>query len=69
MIGVGVSFSFIAGDIRRAPERAQRMGLEWLWRLGQEPKRLARRYLIEDLPFAFELFGRSLWRGMRTPSR
>src|SRR5262249_55178522 len=49
MVGVGISFSFVAGTIRRAPRALQRTGLEWLWRLRQEPRRLARRYLIDDL--------------------
>lgn len=62
MIGVGVSFSFVAGDIRRAPRFLQSAGLEWLWRLGQEPRRLARRYIVDDLPFAFELFAWALAR-------
>jgi N-acetylglucosaminyldiphosphoundecaprenol N-acetyl-beta-D-mannosaminyltransferase len=34
-------------------------GLEWMHRLAQEPRRLARRYLLEDLPFAAELFARA----------
>ncbi len=66
MIGVGISMSFVAGDVRRAPALVQTVGLEWAWRLGQEPRRLARRYLIDDLPFAFELFASALgrrWRG------
>ena len=50
-VGVGASFSFIAGEVQRAPAWMQRSGLEWCWRLGQEPRRLARRYLVEDLPF------------------
>jgi N-acetylglucosaminyldiphosphoundecaprenol N-acetyl-beta-D-mannosaminyltransferase len=50
-IGVGVSFSFVGGLIPRAPLWMQRNGLEWLWRLGKEPRRLSRRYLLEDLPF------------------
>jgi N-acetylglucosaminyldiphosphoundecaprenol N-acetyl-beta-D-mannosaminyltransferase len=50
-IGIGVSFSFVGGLIARAPVWMQRNGLEWLWRLGKEPKRLWRRYLLEDLPF------------------
>ncbi len=56
-IGVGISLSFIAGTVQRAPGWVQRLGLEWTHRLMQEPKRLARRYLIHDLPFAvFVLF-------------
>jgi len=58
MIGVGMTFSFVAGTLSRAPEWMQRTGLEWCWRLAQEPKRLSRRYLLEDLPFSLELFAR-----------
>ncbi len=58
-IGVGISLSFIAGHVRRAPPLVQALGLEWVHRLVQEPQRLFRRYVIEDLPFAVELFGRA----------
>jgi N-acetylglucosaminyldiphosphoundecaprenol N-acetyl-beta-D-mannosaminyltransferase len=58
-IGIGISLSFIAGHVRRAPPVVQALGLEWVHRLVQEPRRLFRRYLIEDLPFAVELFGRA----------
>lgn len=58
MIGVGMTFSFVAGTLSRAPAWMQRTGLEWCWRLAQEPKRLSRRYLLEDLPFSVELFTR-----------
>jgi N-acetylglucosaminyldiphosphoundecaprenol N-acetyl-beta-D-mannosaminyltransferase len=58
-IGLGVSFSFVTGDVRRAPAWAQRSGLEWLFRLSQEPRRLGRRYLIEGLPFFFGLVASS----------
>ena len=51
-IGVGISFSLLAGRLRRAPRWAQRAGMEWLWRLLQEPRRLAVRYLWHGLPFA-----------------
>jgi N-acetylglucosaminyldiphosphoundecaprenol N-acetyl-beta-D-mannosaminyltransferase len=57
-IGVGISFSFIAEHVKRAPVLTQRLGLEWTHRLIQEPRRLFRRYVIEDLPFAFLLLGR-----------
>lgn len=62
MIGVGISFSLLAGHERRAPAWMQRAGLEWCWRLAQDPRRLARRYLVEDLPFSVELFARALGR-------
>lgn len=54
-IGVGVSFSFVSGDIARAPAWIQRLGLEWVHRLAQEPRRLFRRYLVEGVPFAARL--------------
>ncbi len=57
-IGVGISLSFVAGHVQRAPPLVQRLGLEWAHRLAQEPKRLSRRYVLEDIPFAFEMFGR-----------
>ncbi len=48
---MGASLDFYVGRVRRAPRWMQRMGLEWLFRLLQEPQRLARRYLVEDLRF------------------
>jgi UDP-N-acetyl-D-mannosaminuronic acid transferase (WecB/TagA/CpsF family) len=45
LIAVGAAFDFHAGVLRRAPEFMQRGGLEWLFRLSQEPGRLWRRYL------------------------
>ncbi len=50
-LGVGVSFEFAAGIVRRAPVAMQKTGFEWLWRLGSEPGRLWRRYLIDDPEF------------------
>jgi N-acetylglucosaminyldiphosphoundecaprenol N-acetyl-beta-D-mannosaminyltransferase len=58
-IGVGISLSFVSGHVKRAPALVQKLGLEWVHRMVQEPKRLFRRYVIEDIPFAFELFGRA----------
>jgi N-acetylglucosaminyldiphosphoundecaprenol N-acetyl-beta-D-mannosaminyltransferase len=45
LIGVGAAFAFHAGLVRQAPDVLQRAGLEWLFRLSQEPRRLWRRYL------------------------
>jgi N-acetylglucosaminyldiphosphoundecaprenol N-acetyl-beta-D-mannosaminyltransferase len=45
LIGVGAAFDFHAGLVPQAPARMQRLGLEWLFRLVQEPRRLWRRYL------------------------
>jgi N-acetylglucosaminyldiphosphoundecaprenol N-acetyl-beta-D-mannosaminyltransferase len=50
-IGVGGSLDFIAGQIRRAPAWMSRAGIEWLFRLLQEPRRMWRRYLVEDPAF------------------
>lgn len=54
-LGCGAAISFAAHASRRAPRWMQRAGLEWLFRLAREPRRLARRYLIDDLPFAAHL--------------
>jgi N-acetylglucosaminyldiphosphoundecaprenol N-acetyl-beta-D-mannosaminyltransferase len=54
-VGCGAAIPFAAGALRRAPEWMQQAGLEWAWRLASEPRRLFRRYLIEDLPFAVRL--------------
>ena len=50
-IGVGGSIDIVAGLFRRAPYWVQRSGLEWLFRLAQEPRRLARRYLVTNTGF------------------
>lgn len=68
-IGVGISLSFICGEVPRAPRWMQRGGLEWLHRMGQEPGRLAKRYLWHDLPFVARLLaGACLKRLKRAPS-
>ncbi len=53
MLGVGASFDFYAGNVRESPEWMGNLGLEWLYRLTQEPKRLWRRYLILNPRFIF----------------
>ena len=50
-MGVGGSFDVVAGVVKRAPRWVQRAGLEWLYRLLQEPRRLWRRYLITTTIF------------------
>lgn len=52
-IGIGASFDMICGDMPRAPRWMRENGLEWFHRMLLEPKRLGRRYLIEDSPFIF----------------
>jgi len=59
-VGVGISFSFVTGEVKRAPRVLRRLGMEWVHRLSQEPRRLARRYLLEGMPYALSLFGRAL---------
>jgi len=54
-MSVGISFSFLCGRVHRAPKWMQWIGLEWVHRLAQEPRRLARRYLLEGIPFAARL--------------
>jgi N-acetylglucosaminyldiphosphoundecaprenol N-acetyl-beta-D-mannosaminyltransferase len=69
MIGVGGTLDFLAGVTRRAPEWMQRSGLEWLYRLAQEPRRLWRRYMVDLVGFAY-FFARQWWvmrRGGRAP--
>jgi N-acetylglucosaminyldiphosphoundecaprenol N-acetyl-beta-D-mannosaminyltransferase len=66
-LGVGISFSFLCGEVRRAPVWMQKTGLEWLHRLVQEPRRLFRRYVVVGIPFAFGLLGKALVVGL--PSR
>jgi N-acetylglucosaminyldiphosphoundecaprenol N-acetyl-beta-D-mannosaminyltransferase len=69
-VGVGISFSFVSGALARAPGWMQRSGLEWLHRLGAEPRRLSRRYLLEGVPFACGLLASSaLRRGARAGDR
>jgi N-acetylglucosaminyldiphosphoundecaprenol N-acetyl-beta-D-mannosaminyltransferase len=62
--GVGGSFDVLAGKVERAPEAWQRLGLEWLYRVKQEPRRLWRRYLVTNTLFCGMVVGqllRRLW--------
>lgn len=68
-LGIGISFSFLCGQVRRAPQWMQRCGLEWLHRLCQEPRRLTRRYLVEGIPFAGRLLAGAAWQGMTSGGR
>ena len=52
--GVGGSFDVMAGITKRAPLRWQRMGLEWAYRLVQEPRRMWRRYLTTNSAFIYQ---------------
>jgi N-acetylglucosaminyldiphosphoundecaprenol N-acetyl-beta-D-mannosaminyltransferase len=50
-LGIGASLDFIAGTAKRAPAWMSDVGLEWAYRLGQEPKRMYQRYLVRDRAF------------------
>lgn len=50
-LGVGASLDFLAGTVQRSPAWMSRAGLEWLYRLVREPRRLWRRYLVNDVQF------------------
>ena len=52
MLGVGAAFDFLSGTKPQAPRWMQRSGLEWLFRLLSEPRRLGRRYLSQNPRFA-----------------
>lgn len=50
-LAIGATIDFEAGNLPRAPQYLSKLGFEWLYRIASEPKRLWKRYLIEDLPF------------------
>lgn len=51
LVGVGAAFDFLSGTVRQAPHWMQRAGLEWLYRLVSDPRRLWRRYLFNNPRF------------------
>jgi N-acetylglucosaminyldiphosphoundecaprenol N-acetyl-beta-D-mannosaminyltransferase len=64
--GVGGAFDVLAGKTKRAPQIWQRCGLEWLYRVIQEPQRLWRRYLVTNTLFCW-LVLKDAARSIRTP--
>lgn len=65
LIGVGAAFDFLSGRVRQAPAWMQNLGLEWLFRLIQEPGRLWYRYLVSNTLFLFwtiGFLGKKIWR-------
>ena len=58
---IGAAIDFAAGTLERAPLWMQEHGFEWLWRLIQDPKRLWKRYLVDDMAFA-GIVAREWWR-------
>jgi N-acetylglucosaminyldiphosphoundecaprenol N-acetyl-beta-D-mannosaminyltransferase len=65
LIGVGASLDFVAGIQKRAPSWMSKVGLEWLYRLAQEPRRLAARYLLRDPEFGLILLRQLAQRAKR----
>ena len=55
MLGVGGGFDVLAGNVKRAPGWMQKLCLEWLFRLLQEPKRLFKRYFVTNTRFLYLL--------------
>lgn len=55
-MGVGACLDFIAGNVSRAPRVLRKTGGEWIWRLGLEPRRMARRYLVGNVAFLARAF-------------
>ena len=55
LLGIGASLDFVAGIVARAPGWVSHAGLEWLYRLSREPRRLWRRYLVRDPKFLLVL--------------
>jgi N-acetylglucosaminyldiphosphoundecaprenol N-acetyl-beta-D-mannosaminyltransferase len=54
--GIGAAFAFHAGEVRQAPRLIQKIGMEWLFRLLMEPRRLFKRYFTYNSIFAYQLF-------------
>ncbi len=59
LLNIGAGLDFLTGNVKRAPVPLRKAGLEWAWRLGQEPRRLWRRYLVNDPRFLL-ILGRDL---------
>lgn len=53
LLGVGAAFDFIGGRVKQAPSWMQNGGMEWLYRLSQDPKRLWKRYTIMNAQFVY----------------
>jgi N-acetylglucosaminyldiphosphoundecaprenol N-acetyl-beta-D-mannosaminyltransferase len=66
-LGIGMSIEFVGGRVERAPGWMQRSGLEWVHRLASEPRRLAKRYLLEGVPFAVRLLAHGALARFRSP--
>ena len=65
-MALGATIDFEAGTLKRAPETWRKLGLEWLYRFFREPKRLFKRYFVDDMKF-FWYFGKQLLGIYRNP--
>jgi N-acetylglucosaminyldiphosphoundecaprenol N-acetyl-beta-D-mannosaminyltransferase len=68
-MGVGGSFDVLAGKTRRAPRVIQQAGMEWFWRLIQEPRRMWRRYLVGNTKFVILVLRARVTRQHSVPDR
>lgn len=59
-LALGATIDFEAGNIKRAPKIFQKFAMEWFYRLIKEPRRMYRRYFIDDIPFFWLLFKQKL---------
>jgi N-acetylglucosaminyldiphosphoundecaprenol N-acetyl-beta-D-mannosaminyltransferase len=69
MLAVGAAFDYLAGTLNRPPHWMQRIGLEWLHRLSQEPRRLWKRYTVTNTQFIgrfLVLWGRTKFARLRS---
>jgi N-acetylglucosaminyldiphosphoundecaprenol N-acetyl-beta-D-mannosaminyltransferase len=69
MLGVGAAFDFLAGSKRQSPRWMQAIGLEWLFRLATEPKRLWKRYMKHNPRFVVLMAAQLASRLFRSPAR
>ena len=60
-VAIGAAFDFIAGTKRQAPRMMREHGLEWLFRLASEPRRLWKRYLLGNAIFLFAVVRSGSW--------
>jgi len=65
MVGVGAAFDFIAGTKKQAPKWMRQVGLEWLFRLFSEPRRLWKRYLVGNTQFVYLLIKHAITARLR----
>jgi N-acetylglucosaminyldiphosphoundecaprenol N-acetyl-beta-D-mannosaminyltransferase len=68
IMGVGGSFDVLSGYVQRAPRWVQSIGMEWAWRLGMEPRKMWKRYLLTNSEFLWLLGREIIARRLRRPS-